>query len=141
MKSGATGTLEFVITLPATTWELVFGKFFACWSLLGIALLLTLPLPVTVALLGDLDWGPVFAGYLAAMLLGAAYISIGLFVSAKSDNQIVALILTTFACGVFFVVGSPFVLELASNAVGDRAPGTGRGLAFRVDHAWRHRLS
>ena len=70
------GTLEFISTLPVSTWEFVVGKFLACWALLGLALVLTLPLPLTVALLGDLDWGPVFAGYIAAMLLGGAYIAI-----------------------------------------------------------------
>ena len=68
-----TGTLEFVVTVPVTTWEFVLGKFFACWSLLGIALVLTLPLPLTVSFIADLDWGPVIAGYIAAMLLGGAY--------------------------------------------------------------------
>ena len=66
------GTLEFVATVPASTWEFVLGKFTACWSLLGIALLLTLPLPLSVAVIADLDWGPVIAGYVAAMLLGGA---------------------------------------------------------------------
>ena len=88
------GTLEFMITVPSTTFELVAGKFLACWSLLGIALLLTVPLPLTVAFIGDLDWGPVFAGYIAAMFLGASYISIGLFVSSKTSNQSVALLIT-----------------------------------------------
>ena len=61
-----TGTLEFVATLPASTWEFVLGKFLACWLLLLTALLLTLPLPVTVAVIADLDWGPVIAGYIEA---------------------------------------------------------------------------
>jgi ABC-2 type transport system permease protein len=55
------GTLEFLLTLPATTLELVIGKFLACWVLLGIALVLTLPLPLTLAVadnsLAGLDWG------------------------------------------------------------------------------------
>lgn len=63
-----TGTLELVVTVPASAAEFVLGKFVACWALLGIALLLTLPLPITVSLLGDLDWGPVFSGYVAAAL-------------------------------------------------------------------------
>ena len=83
-----TGTLEFVATLPASTWEFVAGKFLACWLLLGLALILTLPLPITISIIADLDWGPVIAGYLAAMLLGAAYLAIGLYVSARSDSQI-----------------------------------------------------
>ena len=103
------GTLEFVSTLPVTTWSFVLGKFFACWLLLAIALLLTLPLPLTVAYLGNLDWGPVLAGYVAALLLGGAYIAIGLTISARSDNQIVSLILSTIACGVLYLIGSPLV--------------------------------
>ena len=81
-------------------------------------------------MLGDLDWGPVFAGYLAAMLLGGAYLSIGLYASAKTDNQIVALILTTFGCGAFYLVGSPFVLDLVGNAAGDVLRGLGAGSRF-----------
>ena len=81
-----TGTLEFVATLPASAWEFVLGKFLACWLLLLTALLLTLPLPVTVAVIADLDWGPVIAGYIAALLLGGAYLSIGLFVSSRTDR-------------------------------------------------------
>ena len=75
------GTQEFLLTLPATTSELVVGKFLACWTLLGIALLLTLPLPLTLANVDSsvmgLDWGPILAGYVAAILLGASYIAVG----------------------------------------------------------------
>ncbi len=106
------GTLEFISTLPVSTWEFVVGKFLACWALLGLALVLTLPLPLTVALLGDLDWGPVFAGYIAAMLLGGAYLAIGLFVSARTDSQIISLIGSTLVCGVFYLLGSTAIVEL-----------------------------
>ena len=51
-------------------------------------------LPVTVAILGNLDWGPVIGGYLAALLLASAYAAIGLFISSRTDNEIVALILS-----------------------------------------------
>ena len=124
------GTLEFVITVPASAWRFVLGKFAACWVLLVIALAMTLPLAVTVALIGDLDWGPVFAGYVAAALLGAAYVSVGLYVSARTDNQIVALILATFGCGVLYLVGSPFVAELFTSEIGDALRGLGTGARF-----------
>lgn len=107
-----TGTLEFVATLPVSTWEFVLGKFLACLSLLGLALALTLPLPITVWLIADLDWGPVFAGYIAAMLLGSAYIAIGLFVSSRTDSQIVSLIGTSLLCGLFYLFGSTVIAEL-----------------------------
>ena len=54
-----------------TSYSIHYTKLYdlACWLLLAIALLLTLPLPFTVSLIADLDWGPVWAGYLAALLL------------------------------------------------------------------------
>lgn len=114
-----TGTLELVTTSPLSGWEFVLGKFLACWILLAIALLLTLPLPVTVSLIADLDWGPVLAGYLAALLLGGAYLAIGLFVSARTDSQIVSLILTSFACGAFFLIGTPLLTNLVGEGLAD----------------------
>ena len=124
------GTLEFVSTVPVTTWSFVLGKFIACWALLAIALLLTLPLPLTVAYLGNLDWGPVLGGYLAAMLLGGAYIAIGLTISARSDNQIVSLILATLACGALYLIGSPLATDYVSNDVGEWFRGFGTGSRF-----------
>ena len=92
------GTLESLMTLPVATYKLVLGKFLAALGLVSVALALTLPLPITVSLLGPLDWGPVLGAYLATLLLAAAYLSIGLFVSARTDNPIVALIGTTLLC-------------------------------------------
>jgi ABC-2 type transport system permease protein len=125
-----TGTLEFVATLPATSWEFVLGKFLACWSLLGLALLLTLPLPVSVGFIADLDWGPVIAGYIAAMMLGGAYIAIGLFVSARTDSQIVSLILATFVSGIFYLVGSPILTDLVGGPAADLMRSLGSGSRF-----------
>ena len=100
------GTIEYVHTLSVPLWHFVIGKFLSCLFLLAIALLITVPLPITVSFLGDLDWGPVVSGYLAVLLLGSAYIAIGLAVSARSDNQIVSLITACFICGLFYFIGS-----------------------------------
>ena len=124
------GTLELVVTVPASSAEFVLGKFLACWGLLVLALALTLPLPVTISLLGDVDAGPVFAGYLAAALLGAAYLGIGLCASARTDNQIVALILATFGCGVFYLIGSPALTDLFGNQAGSWLRAVGAGSRF-----------
>ena len=124
------GTIEFILTLPVSTAELVVGKFLASMGLLLIALILTVPLPITVEFLGDLDWGPVFAGYLAALLLGASYLSIGMFVSSKTENQIVALLLTAFACGVYFLLGSSFFTSLFSIDIADILRQFGAGSRF-----------
>ncbi len=101
-----TGTLEFVLTRAIPLYRFVLGKLLGCLFLLVIALLITIPLPITVSILGDLDWGPVWAGYIAALLMGATYLSIGLFVSARSDNQIVSLISAVALGGVFYVMGN-----------------------------------
>jgi gliding motility-associated transport system permease protein/gliding motility-associatede transport system auxiliary component len=122
-----TGTLEHVLTQPVALWQFVIGKFWACLILLLMALAITLPLPITVALMGELDWGPVWAGYLATFLLGAAYLSIGLFVSARSDNQIVSLISSVAVCGLFYLVGTTAITDFFGNQVGEwlRLLGTG----------------
>ena len=125
-----TGTLEFVSTLPISTWEMVVGKFLACFSLLAMSLSLTIWLPLSVSLVADLDWGPVFAGYLAALLLGAAYLSIGLFVSARTDSQIVSLIVASLIGGFFYLVGSPGITQLFGAPVNDFLNSLGSGSRF-----------
>jgi len=125
-----TGTLEFVATLPASGWEFVLGKFLACWTLLGVALLLTLPLPLSVAFMADLDWGPVLAGYIAALLLGGAYLAIGVFVSARTDSQIVSLIVASSVCGLFYLIGTPLLTDLVGGQSADLMRSVGSGSRF-----------
>jgi ABC-2 type transport system permease protein len=121
------GTLEMLLTLPVSHIQLVLGKFLAVMVLVIVALALTLFLPITVSLMGNLDWGPVAGGYLAAILLAAAYAAIGLFLSSRTDNQIVALILTALLGGLFYMVGSTGVTDFVGESVAEilRAIGTG----------------
>ena len=125
-----TGTLEYVLTQPVPLWHFVLGKFIACLLLLIIALVVTLPLPLTVAFLGDLDWGPVGAGYLATVLMGAAYLSIGLFVSARSDNQIVSMIVSSIIGGLLYLIGTNTVTDFFGNQVGEWLRWLGTGSRF-----------
>lgn len=126
------GTLEHVLTQPFGVWRFVLGKFTACLILLAIALAVTLALPITVSLLGDLDWGPVFSGYLAALLLGAVYLSAGLFVSARSDNQIVSLISSVTLCGLLYLAGAPALTHFFSNQAGEWMRLIGTGARFNA---------
>lgn len=104
-----TGTFEILMTLPASDMELVLGKFFATLAFLAMILALTLPLPIAISLLGDLDRGPVIASYLGLFLLGAGYLAFGLFVSSLAKNQIVAFLLTVLCLFLFYVLGEPMV--------------------------------
>lgn len=99
------GTFEVLMTLPAEDYELVAGKFLASWGLLATGLVLTLGLPFTVAAIGNLDWGPVIGGYVGALLLGAGYLAVGQFVSATTENQILAFILSLVICLILYGVG------------------------------------
>lgn len=109
------GTLEILFTLPVRSIYIVLAKFSAGLALISTALLLTLPLASTVALLGDLDWGPVIGGYFGLILLGGSYLSIGLFVSALTENQIVAFILGVIASFVLLMIGTPLIVGGGSN--------------------------
>ncbi len=124
------GTLEMLLTLPVKPWQLVVGKFLAVMALVALALILTLPLTFTVAYLGPLDWGPVIGGYLAALLLAAAYTAIGLFISSLTDNQIVALISTTVLGALFYLIGTPTLLEYIGNPWNNILRGLGTGSRF-----------
>jgi ABC-2 type transport system permease protein len=121
------GTLEILLTLPVRRYGLVLGKFVAVMALTVLALGLTLFLPITVDLIGNLDWGPVLGGYLATLLMASAYVAIGLYVSSRTDNQIVALILSVLFCGVFYLIGTPGITGLVGDTTAEilRALGTG----------------
>ena len=123
-------TLEFLLTAPGYGYQMVLGKFMACLGLVAVALLLTLPLPITVSLLGPLDWGPVFGGYLATGFLAAAYAAIGLFISARSANQIISLILTAVVCGFFYLLGTDALTGLFDNRASEFLKLLGSGSRF-----------
>ena len=69
------GTVEVLLTMPVTIFQTVLGKFLAGWLFLGIGLVLTFPLPISVAFLGDPDWGAMLTGYLGGFLLAGAFLA------------------------------------------------------------------
>ncbi len=104
------GTIELLMTFPVRDWEVVLGKYLAALAFLGVALGLSFPLALTAAYVGDPDWGAIFGGYAGALLLGAAYLAIGVFVSSLTENQIVAFLLSVVLCFALFIIGEEFVL-------------------------------
>jgi len=104
------GTIEFLLTLPVTDWQVVLAKFFGALMFMIVTLLLTLTLPITIANLGNVDFGPVIGGYLGAIFLGGAYLSLGLFISSLTKNQIIAFILGLVASFAAFMIGADFIL-------------------------------
>ncbi len=102
-EENKTGTIELLLTKSVTDWQVLLGKFLACLMLIGIALALTLPYYFTVWSIGPVDHGAVWCGYLGLLLMSSTYISIGLFASSITSNQIVAFLLSLFI-GLFFLI-------------------------------------
>ena len=113
-----TGTVELLFTLPITLEASYLGKFLAGWCFLAFSLLLTVPLVLQVARLGDPDWGVILLGYFGCVLLAGSYLAIGMLFSAITKNQVVAFILGTAATVIFLIVGLPQSLQTAGNLLG-----------------------
>lgn len=105
------GTIELLMTLPISTWQAMLAKHFAAWAVLGLSLLLTFPLWLTVNYLGDPDNGIVVAAYIGSWLMAGAFLSVGMCMSALTKNQVVAFIFSVVMCFVFVVSGSNIVLD------------------------------
>lgn len=101
-----TGTIELLVTRPLHDSSIVLGKYFACLLLVAFALLPTLLYVYTVYSLGspvgNIDLGAVAGSYIGLLFLAAGFVSIGVFASSVSNNQIVAFILATFLCFLFY---------------------------------------
>jgi ABC-2 type transport system permease protein len=108
------GTIELLLTLPITLWQAVAGKFLAAWLFVGLALLLTFPVWLTVNYLGDPDNGVIAAGYIGSWLMAGGFLAIGSCMSALTRNQVVAFILSVVVCFGFLVSGLPMVSDLFS---------------------------
>jgi len=99
------GTLELLTTKPVRDVEIVLGKFLAAWTLLVAALIPTLLYLITIMVLGKPEIGPLLTGYLGLLLMGAAYVGIGLFASSLTENQIIAFIVA------FLIVLGLFMMD------------------------------
>lgn len=112
-EENKTGTIELLLTRPVSDWQVIFGKFLATLLLIGIALAFTLPYYFTVAMLGNIDHGATIMGYFGLLFISATYISIGLFASSISNNQIVGFLLA-LAISILF----HFVFGFLASAAG-----------------------
>jgi len=111
------GTLELLMTFPVRVRELIAGKFFAVLAYLALVLVLTLGLPITMSVYGQLDWGPVLSAYLASMLLAASFVAVGMFFSSITRDQIVALLCTLVTLLSLLVLSHPMVTELLASTM------------------------
>jgi ABC-2 type transport system permease protein len=106
-----TGTMELLLTLPVPLWATVAGKYLAAWAFTGVALLLTFPIWITVNYLGHPDNGVILASYVGSFLMAGSYLAIGACISACTNNQVIAFVVSVVVCFLFTISGAPLVLD------------------------------
>ncbi|MDD3148602.1 MAG: ABC transporter permease [Candidatus Riflebacteria bacterium] len=99
-------TIELLLTSPVSPFEIVAGKFLACFILYLALVFLTLQYPLILSTYStEFDLGPVYSGYIGLILLGAAFISVGLFASTLTENQIIAAMVSFGTLILFWIFG------------------------------------
>ena len=99
------GTIELLLTLPISPSGAVLGKYLAAWLFAGVALALTVPLWVTVNVLGDPDNGAIFTAYLGSLLMAGGFLAIGSAVSAATKSQVIAFVISVVLCFAMLLLG------------------------------------
>ncbi|HHN73255.1 MAG TPA: ABC transporter permease [Thermopetrobacter sp.] len=105
------GTIELLMTLPVTVSAAVLGKWLAGWLFMGLALVATMTLWITVNWLGTPDNGVIAVSYLGAWATAGVLLAMGAAVSALTRNQVIAFILAALVIFVFMTAGTPVVLD------------------------------
>jgi ABC-2 type transport system permease protein len=99
------GTIELLLTSPVTDLQIIVGKFLGAVGLYIAMLLVTMLYIAILFVFGNPEWRPLIAAYLGLLLMGGAFLSIGLFISSTTDNQIVAGIITFVVFLLLWIVG------------------------------------
>lgn len=112
-----TGTIEILLTLPIHLYQAVLGKFLATWIFLGISLVFTFSIWITVNFLGSPDNGVILAGYIGSWLMAGAFLAIGSCMSAMTSNQVIAFLLSILVAFLFIVSGLPLTTSALAGIV------------------------
>lgn len=105
------GSIELLLTFPMSTSQVVLAKFFACYTVIVVAVLATLSVPISISTVLPLDWGVVFTNYLGILAIGAVIVALGGFTSALTENQMVGFILAVVGSGILTFIGFPRSVE------------------------------
>ena len=131
------GTIELLMTSPITTTQILLGKYFSCFSIYSLLVLLTSLFTVilTVQSQGQLDILPVLSTFLGTFLLGLAIIPIGIFASSLTENQIVAAMITlSISLGFWLILYSAQVFEYPFNRIIEFISLSGHLITFGIGY-------
>ena len=104
------GTIEVLMTLPVAPWKIVVGKWLAAWAFAGLALVLTMPVWITVNVLGSPDNGVIVSSYLGSWLMAGAFLALSAAISGLTKSQVLAFIGATAVCFLFVMAGFDLVI-------------------------------
>lgn len=99
-----TGTLKLLLSYPVRDIEVLTAKFLSAVTVLVIMFVLTFPLPVFLFAFSNPEMGPFIANYLGILLLGTAFIALGLFASSVTERQVVAAVISFGFLIIFWVI-------------------------------------
>ena len=105
------GTIELLITLPVTNTQLVAGKFLASWFFTLIALILTMPIWITVNFLGDPDNNVILISYIGSWFMAGAFLALTSCLSVLTKNQVIAFIISSISGFILIMAGFNLVLS------------------------------
>jgi len=111
------GTIELLLTYPVTDMGILLGKFFACMAVFIIMIALTILYPLLVIVFGQPEIGPIITGYIGVFLVGASFVSLGIFASSLTENQIIAATVAFGLLLLFWMIS--FSASLAGQTLGD----------------------
>jgi len=100
------GTIELLLTYPVTDMEVLLGKFLACMAVFTIMIALTVLYPILIIAFGQPEAGPIITGYIGLFFVGASFVSLGIFASSLTENQIIAATLSFGVLILFFMMGT-----------------------------------
>lgn len=106
------GTIELLLTMPVTLAQAMIGKFLAAWAFITLCVVLTFPIVLTTTFLGNPDVGPIISGYLGAILMAGAYVSVGVLTSAATRSQVISFVVSLAICLLLVLAGTPFITNL-----------------------------
>ncbi|MBI4008774.1 ABC transporter permease subunit [Candidatus Roizmanbacteria bacterium] len=114
-----TNTIEVLLTLPISETQVILSKFFALLTLISIGLVLTVGLPISLSFLAKLYAPEIITGYLGNLFLAGMYISLSLFFSSLTKNQVVSFLVSALVLFILLVLGTDFTASILPRSIQD----------------------
>jgi ABC-2 type transport system permease protein len=114
-----TNTLEVLLTLPISETQIILAKFFALITVVSLAFVLTIALPVSLGFLTKMYLPEIFIGYLGSILLAASFVGLSMFFSGQTNNQVVAFLASVLTIFVLLVLSTDFTASILPKIIQD----------------------